>query len=50
VVAEFVETAAQRDKLAQLGCDEFQGYLYSPAIHAQAFLVYWHQHEGRKHP
>ncbi|WP_180124846.1 EAL domain-containing protein [Rhodoferax sp. BLA1] len=50
VVAEFVETAAQRDKLAQLGCDEFQGYLYSPAINSKAFLVYWHKHEGRKHP
>ncbi|MBK1685360.1 hypothetical protein CKO18_17550 [Rhodoferax fermentans] len=50
VVAEFVETAAQRDKLAQLGCDEFQGYLYSPAISSKAFLVYWHQHEGRRRP
>lgn len=46
VVAEFVETAAQRDKLAQLGCDEFQGYLYSPALNSQAFLAYWQQHDG----
>jgi len=50
VVAEFVETAAQRDKLAQLGCDEFQGYLYSPAINSPAFLAYWHQHEGQQFP
>jgi len=47
VVAEFVETAAQRDKLLDLGCDEFQGYLYSPAISSPEFLVYWHQREVR---
>ncbi|MBB1076969.1 PTS sugar transporter subunit IIC/EAL domain-containing protein [Rhodoferax sp. 4810] len=41
VVAEFVETLEQRNKLADLGCDEFQGYFYSPAIHAQTFLTYW---------
>ena len=29
IVAEFVETAPQRDALAQLGCDQFQGYLFS---------------------
>jgi len=45
VVAEFVETAEQRDKLAELGCDEFQGYLYSPAISSQAFLSHWHGYE-----
>ncbi|WP_051534442.1 sensor domain-containing protein [Deefgea rivuli] len=28
VIAEGVETAAQRDKLAQMGCDAFQGYFY----------------------
>jgi lactose/cellobiose-specific phosphotransferase system IIC component len=32
VVAEFVETAPQRDKLAEIGCDAFQGYLYSKPI------------------
>lgn len=34
VVAEFVETAPQRDLLESLGCDYFQGWLYSPAIPA----------------
>ncbi len=34
VVAEFVETAEQRDVLAALGCEVFQGYLYSPPLPA----------------
>ena len=29
VVAEGVETKAQRGQLAEFGCDEFQGYLFS---------------------
>ncbi|MDR3413751.1 MAG: EAL domain-containing protein [Formivibrio sp.] len=44
VVAEFVETLEQRDKLAELGCDEFQGYFYSPAISSEAFLTYWRKY------
>ena len=28
VLAEFVETEAQRDRLRQLGCRQYQGYLY----------------------
>ncbi len=40
VVAEFVETVAQRDVLAALGCDVFQGYLYSPALPAAACVEY----------
>jgi diguanylate cyclase (GGDEF)-like protein len=32
VVAEGVETAAQFEALKQLGCDEFQGFLESPAL------------------
>ena len=40
VVAEFVETAEQRDVLAALGCDVFQGYLYSPALPAAACVEY----------
>jgi lactose/cellobiose-specific phosphotransferase system IIC component len=34
VVAEFVETVEQRDILLTLGCEVFQGYLYSPALPA----------------
>ena len=32
IVAEFVETVDQRDKLSELGCQVFQGYLYSKPI------------------
>ncbi len=32
VLAEYVETAEQRDRLEALGCSLFQGYLYAPAL------------------
>lgn len=31
-MTEFVETEEQRQILHELGCDLYQGYLYSPAI------------------
>ncbi len=34
VVAEGVETEAQRDRLIELGCDHAQGYLWAPAMPA----------------
>lgn len=37
VIAEGVETEAQRDFLAQAGCHEFQGYLYAPALRPEDF-------------
>ncbi|MDP2829061.1 MAG: EAL domain-containing protein [Sulfuricellaceae bacterium] len=37
VIAEGVETDAQRDFLFATGCDEFQGYLCSPAIDCVGF-------------
>jgi len=37
VVAEGVETPAQRDYLASLGCESFQGFLCSPALAADKF-------------
>ncbi len=33
VVAEYVETAEQRDILREIGCNCYQGYLYSPAVY-----------------
>ncbi len=37
VIAEGVETAAQRDLLAAADCDFAQGYLYSKPIPADEF-------------
>ena len=39
VLAEGVETAAQRDFLQCKGCDRYQGYLTSPPIPAEAFIA-----------
>ena len=40
VVAEYVETREQQELLAKLGCDAFQGYLYSPALVGEQCLNY----------
>ena len=37
VIAEGVETEAQRQFLADSGCHEFQGFLYAPALDSQSF-------------
>ena len=37
VIAEGIETAAQRDKLLQAGCDYGQGYLFSKPVSAGEF-------------
>ena len=39
VVAEGVETAAQRDQLVAMGCDELQGYLFAKPMTALAIEV-----------
>jgi len=36
-VAEGVETEAQRECLGAAGCDQFQGFLFAPALDAAAF-------------
>lgn len=37
IVAEGVESQVQFETLRQWGCDEFQGFLFSPALPAEAF-------------
>jgi len=37
VIAEGVETAAQRDRLASYGCDAYQGYLYGRPVPVEVF-------------
>jgi len=41
VVAEGVETSAQEKFLRERGCDEMQGYLLSPALPPDEFVVWW---------
>jgi len=40
VVAEGVETIRQRDILIELGCDEFQGYLFARPMSARALMLW----------
>jgi EAL domain-containing protein (putative c-di-GMP-specific phosphodiesterase class I) len=49
IVAEYVETWEQQAALEELGCDAFQGYLYSPALPATQCLPYLLKHMPR-HP
>jgi diguanylate cyclase len=39
VIAEGVETPAQLALLAELGCDQYQGYHFSPALEAARFVA-----------
>lgn len=39
-ITEFVDSELQRQKLAQLGCHLYQGYLYSPALPAAQAVAY----------
>lgn len=52
LVAEFVETTGQRKILQALGCDSFQGYLYSKPLDADkclALLQHNQQHPFNMH-
>lgn len=40
VIAEGVETAGQREVLARLGCDNFQGFLFCPPLPEDRFLAW----------
>ncbi|MGH8508946.1 MAG: EAL domain-containing protein, partial [Gammaproteobacteria bacterium] len=40
VVAEGVETEAQRTLLSRYGCREFQGYLFSPPVAPEKFATF----------
>lgn len=46
VVAEYVETLQQRDMLHSLGCDIYQGWLYSKPLPPEEFFSYYKDAEG----
>jgi diguanylate cyclase (GGDEF)-like protein/PAS domain S-box-containing protein len=52
VIAEGVETEPQRSFLVELGCNEFQGFLYAPALDAASFeeRVRPHRPRGARRP
>jgi diguanylate cyclase (GGDEF)-like protein len=50
VIAEGVETEEQRDFLARLGCDAFQGYLCSPPLPLENFLLLALRFAGSRDP
>lgn len=50
VVAEGVETAAQRDLLVRMGCDELQGYLFAKPMSATALGLWAMDDEFSRRP
>lgn len=44
VIAEFVETSQQRDKLLELGCNWYQGYLYEKPVDLNSFIDFMEEH------
>jgi EAL domain-containing protein (putative c-di-GMP-specific phosphodiesterase class I) len=43
VIAEGVETEAQRDFLASLGCHNYQGYLFSRPLPVHEFETFFNR-------
>lgn len=48
VIAEYVETDQQKEKLLELGCKRYQGYLFSKPVSLEEFIVYLKAHGGEK--
>lgn len=46
VIAEFVETSQQRDKLLELGCNWYQGYLYEKPVALNRFMDFMEEHNS----
>lgn len=48
VIAEYVETELQKEKLLELGCKRYQGYLFSKPVGLDEFIAYLKGHRGEK--
>lgn len=46
IIAEYVEDENQRDELKRLGCDAFQGYLYSKPLEEDALLTWMEERQN----
>ena len=47
VIAEGVETEGQLNHLRELGCDEFQGFLFSPPVPSEELVRIFQSHHFR---
>lgn len=47
VIAEYVETEEQKNKLLELGCRWYQGYLYSKPVALDEFIHFLKQHNEK---
>lgn len=45
IIAEFVETKQHQDMLAELGCNWYQGYLFSKPLPLDEFITYLKEHQ-----
>jgi sensor c-di-GMP phosphodiesterase-like protein len=48
VIAEGVETSEQLALLADLGCDQYQGFYFSPALSAEKFVALVRQSQANQ--
>lgn len=44
IIAEYVETNKQKEKLLELGCKQYQGYLFSKPVSLEEFISYLKGH------
>ena len=47
IISEYVETEKQRDKLLELGCKWYQGYLYEKPIPLLDFIEFMKLHPSK---